>query len=115
MKQRLYIFNRDALAQVERGERVEKLEGALDGVLEGYAKMLERVEGREERAGLAGDAGVAGAVDGDAGKGKRVRKRKVVEEEDEEDEEDASKGAEVAEKVVAVNGHKRPRVESGSE
>ncbi|KAI7420617.1 histone acetyltransferase type B catalytic subunit, partial [Hortaea werneckii] len=80
VKQRLYVFNRDQLVQAEREERVERLEAALDGVLEGYGKVLERVD--------------AGAGEGE-GVRPRVRKRKVVGDEDEdEDEEDGEEGGE---------------------
>ncbi|KAI7536915.1 hypothetical protein KC319_g12924 [Hortaea werneckii] len=76
VKQRLYVFNRDQLVQAEREERVERLEAALDGVLEGYGKVLERVEG-------------LGAVDGEGeGVRPRVRKRKVVGDEEEDDDEE---------------------------
>ncbi|EME84879.1 uncharacterized protein MYCFIDRAFT_98345, partial [Pseudocercospora fijiensis CIRAD86] len=47
-KQRLYIFNRDQLAQVEHEDRVEKLESALDSVLEQYTVTLEKVEAKEK-------------------------------------------------------------------
>ncbi|KAI7690972.1 hypothetical protein KC353_g19223, partial [Hortaea werneckii] len=77
VKQRLYVFNRDQLVQAEREERVERLEAALDGVLEGYGKVLERV-----------DRG-----DGEGEKVRpRVRKRKVVGDEDEEDDEEEEEG-----------------------
>ena len=71
------MFNRDQLVQAEREERVERLEAALDGVLEGYGKVLERV-----------DRG-----DGEGEKVRpRVRKRKVGGDEDEEDDEEEEEG-----------------------
>ncbi|KAK5127845.1 hypothetical protein LTR85_004962 [Meristemomyces frigidus] len=80
-KQRLYIHNRDQLIQLERNERVEKLEAALDGVQEGYAKMLEKVEARESGLETNGNAAVEGAS-----APLKVRKRKVVSEDDDDDE-----------------------------
>ncbi|RMY51701.1 hypothetical protein D0863_14501 [Hortaea werneckii] len=82
VKQRLYVFNRDQLVQAEREERVERLEAALDGVMEGYGKVLERVESADAEG------------NGEVGEGMRprVRKRKVVGDEDEEDEEEVVGG-----------------------
>lgn len=85
-KQRLYIFNRDQLIQLERNERVEKLEAALDGVQEGYVKMLEKIEARE-----GGEPNGSAAVEG-ASAPLKVRKRKVVSEEEDDDEEEDSEG-----------------------
>lgn len=110
VKQRLYIFNRDQLAQVEREERIDKLEGALDSVLEAYTKMVEKIELKEAQGGVR-QAGIAEngspAVEGAASVTPRVRKRKVVE--DDEDEEVDGK-EETADDVV-VNGHKKVRTE----
>ncbi|KAI7190093.1 hypothetical protein KC352_g21799 [Hortaea werneckii] len=82
VKQRLYVFNRDQLVQAEREERVERLEAALDGVLEGYGKVLERVESAD---------GDAGGLEGEKVR-PRVRKRKVVGDEDEEEDEEEEGG-----------------------
>ncbi|KAH9827718.1 histone acetyltransferase type B catalytic subunit-like [Teratosphaeria destructans] len=88
-KQRLYVFNRDQLAQLEREERIEKLEAALDSVQEGYVAMLDKVEEREKRE----------VEDAEPGASKpRVRKRNVVQEDEEDEEEE--------EVVVATNGKK---------
>lgn len=102
MKQRLYVFNRDQLVQLEREERVQRLEATVDSVESGYEKCLERVEKREATAG--GGDGISES-EGVASK-KRLGKRKVVD----EDEDDVEEGAEV-ERVVAVNGHKKVRAE----
>lgn len=94
VKQRLYVFNRDQLAQVEHEERVEKLEAALDSVLEKYDEIMEAVEAREkanEENGLAGSTKTS----------MPKRKRRVVD----EDDEDA--GAE--QDSSATNGHKKSR------
>ncbi|KAK3671954.1 histone acetyltransferase 1 [Recurvomyces mirabilis] len=107
-KQRLYLHNRDLLAQVERVERVEKLEGVLEGVVEGYVALLERVEkmgGRSEDAD--GEREVkGGAVANSIPKG---RKRRVVDEDDdEEDERDESEM--LVDQVPTMNGKKRVRM-----
>ena len=115
VKQRLYIFNRDQLAQLDRSERIEKLESALDSVLEAYGKMIEKVERREQGMSSANGSGspaVEGASSGTPRK--RPSKRKIVDEAEEDDgeEEDLEgEGEETAERTVAVNGHKKPRVE----
>jgi histone acetyltransferase 1 len=112
VKQRLYIHNRDQLMQVEREERIEKLEGALDSVLEAYGKMIERVEAREAGAGVAnGNGNGSPAVEGAASTPPRVRKRKVIEDADDDEEDGEGEGDGTGETVVAVNGHKRARVE----
>ena len=97
VKARLFVFNRDQLIQVEREERIEKLENALDSVIEKYLELIEKVEAREQqRQDDGGEQSVGGA--------KVPRKRKVVEEEDDEDEEMAG-GAN------GTNGHKKVRAE----
>lgn len=114
VKQRLYIFNQDQLAQVEREERVEKLESALDSVLEAYGKMIERVEARENGMGAANGDG-SPAVEGATPSVARARKRKIVDEgeddEDAEDEDAEGLGEDTSERVVAVNGHKKSRMD----
>ncbi|KAK5137902.1 hypothetical protein LTR08_006671 [Meristemomyces frigidus] len=99
VKQRLYVFNRDQLVQLEREERVEKLEAALDGVLAGYEGMLEKVG--EGGGGRGGDGNGNGNGNGSTTEGAtappKARKRKVVDSEDEE-EGDAD-GAEPGKKV----------------
>ena len=117
-KQRLYIFNRDQLVQVEREERIEKLESALDSVQEAYAKVIEKVEEREKDRHANGSplAAAAGASEGTPRK--RLGKRKVVEKDDDDDDDgdqDAGNtngvGQEMGDKGIAVNGHKKARVE----
>lgn len=98
VKARLFVFNRDQLIQVEKEERIERLENALDGVLEKYVELIEKVEKREaERQASGAEQSIAGA--------KAPRKRKVVDEEDEE--EDAVDGS----VANGVNGHKKARAE----
>jgi histone acetyltransferase 1 len=129
VKQRLYIFNRDQLAQVEREERIEKLESALDSVLEAYGKMIERVEAKESEArernfapvngnGIPVVAGAASSSASEPVRGTmRVRKRKVIDDADDDDDaededmEGEGEGEDTTERVVvAVNGHKKARV-----
>ncbi|KAK5118343.1 hypothetical protein LTR62_002856 [Meristemomyces frigidus] len=108
VKERLYLHNRDLLAQVERSERVERLEGAVDGVLEGYVALLERVDG---------DKGLTDAAEGDdevvegAAQGRRQKKRRTVvnDEEDEDGDEDDVN----AEKVEVAKQKGRKKVRTG--
>jgi histone acetyltransferase 1 len=101
VKQRLYIFNRDQLAQLERQERIEKLESALDAVQEAYSQMIEKVQKREESAGLDGEGG-SQAVGGARSTPKK--KRKVIEDDEDED---------MVDEVTAINGNgsKKARVD----
>lgn len=101
VKARLYIFNRDQLIQVEKEERIEKLEAALDGVIEKYVELLDRVENREAIMGVA----IGGSEGQSVGGAKASRKRKVVDDEDDEAEE--MMRAPLAEEL---NGNKKARV-----
>lgn len=105
-KQRLYIFNRDQLAQIEHDERVEKLESALDSVLEQYLITLEKVEAKED-AVTSGNVGSAQTSFSSAG---AKRKRRVLPDDDEESEE---AGLEDREDIHAadVSGNKKVRTE----
>ncbi|KAK0276476.1 histone acetyltransferase 1 [Friedmanniomyces endolithicus] len=106
-KQRLYVHNRDELVQLERAERGVRLEAVLDGVLEGYAGLLERVEGREGAKGMEVEETEEEeeVVEGATKPTQRKRKKIVVDEDEDEDgEEDGMVGVE-----VVANGHKRPR------
>ncbi|KAK6428291.1 histone acetyltransferase 1 [Oleoguttula sp. CCFEE 5521] len=104
VKQRLYIFNRDVLIQVEGDERAKALDSAFESVVQGYSAMLERVLKAEERLKREGEEG---DVDGGAAAEKRVRKRKVVEEDD-DDGEDEEMGEGNA--MAKTNG-KKARIE----
>lgn len=101
VKARLFVFNRDQLIQVEREERIEKLEMALDSVMEKYVELIEKVEKREAERGVGG----GGSGEQSVGGAKVHRKRKVVDEEDEEGEEMEIDGAN------GVNGHKKVRAQ----
>ncbi|KAK3700573.1 histone acetyltransferase 1 [Vermiconidia calcicola] len=120
-KQRLYIFNRDQLAQLEREERIEKLEAALDSVLESYATMLERVAVREKSLGATnGGPSSPAAVEG-ATPRKRLGKRKVIDDEEDEEEVEAGGaalsngqaggGVVMSEGAVTGHGKKKLRVD----
>jgi histone acetyltransferase 1 len=76
-KHRLYVFNRDQLMQLEPDERPEKVESALDSVLEAYVSMLETVEAREQGSETTG------------GTSKRAgKKRRVIDDDDEDEDEE---------------------------
>ncbi|KAJ8611525.1 hypothetical protein MRB53_037932 [Persea americana] len=130
VKQRLWRHNRDALALVEREERVERIEGTVAGVEEGYVRLLEWVVAREkagnEKGATLDGAGTSDGKrkgDGESGSAKvgRKRRRVVVEEEEEDDEvddEDDKQGADDddgdgEEEDEAENGKsvKRPRTD----
>lgn len=117
-KQRLYLFNRDQLAQLERPERIEKVEAALDSVQEGYVKMLEKVEKVEKSRAANGSNGTsdaAGAVSGAASSARR-NKRKVIDDAEEEDENgDSELHNELVDSMTgsgAENGPKKARIDS---
>ncbi|KAM0716549.1 hypothetical protein Q7P37_007994 [Cladosporium fusiforme] len=96
-KQRIYIFNRDPLMQLDLQERPEKVDGALDSVLEGYSSMLEAIEAKEK----GGEAAVGGASSR-----RLARKRKVIDDEDDEweDEEDDE------DETMTNGSHKKARL-----
>ena len=100
-KQRLYVHNRDLLLQLEHDERVERLEATLDGVQEGYVKILEKVESQ-----AAGDVKATNGSTTEGTAPPKARKRKVVEDaDDDEDEEEAEPV------VVNGSGSKKIRVQ----
>ncbi|KAK4503207.1 hypothetical protein PRZ48_006635 [Zasmidium cellare] len=101
VKQRLYVFNADQLKQVEHTERVEKLESALDSVLEAYSEMIEKIEAREKSDAEMQDANAL--ADASAPK----RKRPVI---DDDEDEDEAAGAENEDTTPNTNGHKKVRV-----
>ncbi|KAB8301573.1 hypothetical protein EYC80_003417 [Monilinia laxa] len=78
VKQRLYRHNKDALAQLDRGERIDKLNETLMGVEVDYGRLIETVNERSEK-----EKGI------EIGKGKEILngngKRAATEKEDEED------------------------------
>lgn len=102
-KQRLYIFNKDQLGQVEHEERVEKLESALDSVQHQFLETIAKVEQREE-AIAAGESETSDHVAAKPVTAKRKR-RTVVDDEDEDMEE--SESPQHADSLVDANGHKK--------
>ncbi|KXT12352.1 hypothetical protein AC579_573 [Pseudocercospora musae] len=105
-KQRLYIFNRDQLAQVEHEERVEKLESALDSVLEQYTVTLEKAEAKEKAIASGEFRSAETSFNSPAAK----RKRRVIRDDDDEDEE-AGAGESESAQTTETNGHKKARAE----
>jgi len=83
VKQRIYKRHKDLLAQLDRLERVDKLEETLVGVIDEYTRLLK---GAEKRADLGGDEAVGNGVAAEERK-ERGRKRVVMDDEDEESEE----------------------------
>ena len=79
VKQRIYKKNRDLLIQMEHEEKVEKLEETLNGQLEEYERLLDRIQLYSK--GSSHD--VQSATSGGSPSGLR-KKRKIV-----EDDEDA--------------------------
>lgn len=84
VKQRVYKKNRDVLMQLDRSERIEKVEQTVGEVAGDYERLLRGIEGGK---GTGNGAGLA------------RRKRKVVM--DEEDEEDEQDGEDVGEGSTA--------------
>lgn len=80
VKQRVYKKNRDVLMQLEKAERIDKVEQTVGEVAGDYERLLR---GLEERAGAAG---AGGAVNGGGERGVRRGKRKVIMDNDEEEE-----------------------------
>lgn len=77
VKQRIYKKNKDVLAQLDRADRIDKVEQAVGEQAGDYERLLR---GMEKWAGSDGDAGPSE---------RRVRgKRKVIEEDDDEEDED---------------------------
>ncbi|THV65662.1 histone acetyltransferase type B catalytic subunit [Aureobasidium pullulans] len=81
VKQRLYISNRDVLAQLDREERAERLDATIENIQVDYDRLLELADKR------------AHFIDSEVGShnGATKRKKKVVVESD-EDEDDAEAG-----------------------
>ncbi|KAK0669676.1 putative histone acetyltransferase type B catalytic subunit [Cercophora samala] len=97
LKKRLYVHNRDALGQLELGERVEKLGEVVKGVEFDYARLLVKVEDQElmEREEEQEKNGANGAN----GKGK---KRKAMGEVGGDDNQDGESLASAARKKIKV-------------
>ncbi|KAF2836760.1 acyl-CoA N-acyltransferase [Patellaria atrata CBS 101060] len=84
VKERLYIRNKDQLVQLDREERIEKVEQTVDSVEEEYVRLLNAAEKRGHR----GTMGEEEAANGKALASRGKRKTRVVEEDEDEDEDD---------------------------
>ena len=82
VKQRLYKFNRQALAQLDLPERIDKLEEVFQGVEGDYVRLLRGLELGEQDE----KAGEDGSLNGNRGK------KRVIEEEEEEETWSGSSG-----------------------
>ena len=101
-KQRLYIHNRDQLAQLDRLDRIDKLNETLGGVEADYVRLLLQMKAgpstveKQEQEELGSEDGVTDEKDGDengvqngsATLAVRHSKRRIIVEDDDEDEED---------------------------
>lgn len=83
VKARLYAFNRDTLIQMDREDRIEKLEETMDSIQSDYERLLALADKRARQA-----SNIEIASDGAA---KKSRKRKVVVDDD-EDSDDSTLG-----------------------
>ncbi|TKA63560.1 hypothetical protein B0A49_07536 [Cryomyces minteri] len=100
VKHRLAIMNRDQLMQLDREERIEKLDATVDSVEEDYLRLLEVAEKRQRSAKQRVNAAAhhkeddlaAGAksksVNGSVGKLRGKRHRIVLSEEDDDEAEE---------------------------
>lgn len=83
MKQRIYKKNKDVLIQLDRLERIDKVEEALGEQQGDYERLLRGMTGREGEG--------EGAVDG-IGERKERGKRKTVVDDEDGDKEEAGGG-----------------------
>ena len=99
MKQRIYKKNRDVLVQLERGERVEKVEEAVGEQAGDYERLL-RGMGKWE-------GGREGGKGGERRRERRKRKNVVLDDseddEDENEDEEVDGGVERATKRVRLD------------
>ncbi|QIX00280.1 hypothetical protein AMS68_005797 [Peltaster fructicola] len=101
VKQRLLIFNRDALMQLEPQERVEKLEAAVDSNQEYIVNMIEKVTKKEAR-GISIDGDELAPTNGARSAKAAAKKRKVLDDDD-DDEEDGQLATPTASKKPKVS------------
>ena len=102
MKQRIYKKNRDVLVQLERGERVDKVEEAVGEQAGDYERLL-RGMGKWEGGGEGGVGGV-GETGGERRRERGKRKNVVLDDDDEDDEdEETDEGVERATKRVRID------------
>ena len=82
MKQRVYKKNKDVLMQLERGERIDKVEQTVGEVAGDYERLLRGLEGMSKN----GNGNGVASVEGGGERRERGKRKVVVDEEDEEDE-----------------------------
>ncbi|KAH0544927.1 hypothetical protein FGG08_001007 [Glutinoglossum americanum] len=85
VKQRLYKFNRQSLAQLDLPERIDKLEEVFEGVESDYLRLLRGLERGEDEEP---DTHEGRAADDKVANGNKGKKRAIEESEDEETEND---------------------------
>ena len=90
LKERLYRQHRDVLLQLDKEERVQKVEETVEGVQEEYVDLIDAAERRQlEDKNAADDTHEDSPLNGTTG-----RKRRVIDEdEDEEGEDDDDVGS----------------------
>lgn len=79
MKQRVYKRNKDQLIQLDKADRIDKVEETVGDLVGDYERLLRGVEARKT------DKGGEGVVNGRAERRDRG-KRKVVDEDEDEDD-----------------------------
>ncbi|KKZ66300.1 histone acetyltransferase 1 [[Emmonsia] crescens] len=109
VKQRLYKRHRDLLIQLERGERLGKLEETVGNVEEGYDGLLKAFERKGMRGGGEGEGDEREGENRDVGGGgddpaRERGKRKFTVLEDEDDEDEGGGGGEVEVEGGVENG-----------
>ena len=107
VKQRVYKQHRDVLAQMELGERVEKLEETLEVQWRDYERLLLKMGEKAAKEGFADEQDGDGAgepmdlaTDGtaDAASGGRAKRKVIDDDEDEEAAADVGEGQMAAKK-----------------
>jgi histone acetyltransferase 1 len=96
VKQRVYKQNRDILAQLDRTDRIDKVEQTVGELVGDYERLLRRLKDRSAETETSGR--------------KERKKRKIISEEDEVEGEDRSPWAEDADdEALEVRAPKRRR------
>lgn len=85
VKQRLLIFNLDALMQLDQQERTEKLEAAVDSNQEYFVQMIEKVTQRESQ-GIEIDGDDQLHSNGSKPMKAAAKKRKILDDDDDDDD-----------------------------
>lgn len=98
LKHRIYMQNADALDQMEVGEKVDKLEAAVDNQQEEFEERLEGMENRSRWSKEEGEASEARSMS----EARSKRKRVVVEDDEDDEWEDMDTTASVASKKPKV-------------